>query len=135
MLQYLPQTLDGLKPRVVHPRPDTPFVVAWGDPAILFRCGVARPAELRPQSSDQIFSANGAAGPYWLPVRDAKETTWTVIDRSVYIQLSVPNAYSQPPLAPVGAAVVKGLPEAVCLPQAALGQTPPAAADLCTQRP
>jgi hypothetical protein len=134
VLQYLPQRLDGMAPRVVHPQPDSPFVVAWGEPAIVFRCGVDRPAELAPQSSEQIFSANGAGGPYWLPVREATQTVWTVIDRAVYIELTVPNSYQQPPLAPIGTAVAKGLPEAVCLPQAAVGQTPPDAARLCTHR-
>lgn len=135
VLQYLPQRLDGLAPRVVHPVPDSPFVVAWGDPAIVLRCGVDRPAALQPRSSEQIFSANGVGGPYWLPVRDAKQTEWTVIDRAVYIRLTVPNSYSQPPLAQVGAAVVKALPEAVCLPQAGPGQVLPDPARLCTNRP
>jgi hypothetical protein len=134
VLQYLPQRLDGLAPRVVHPHPDSPFVVAWGEPAIVFRCGVDRPADLAPQSSEQIFSANGTGGPYWLPVRGPKQTTWTVIDRAVYIELTVPNAYQQPALAPIGSAVLKGLPEAVCLPQAAVGQTPPPESQLCTRR-
>lgn len=134
VLQYLPQRLDGLAPRVVHPRPDSPFVIAWGEPAIVFRCGVDRPRALVPQSSAQIFSANGASGPYWLPVRGAKTTTWTVIDRTVYVELTVPNSYQQPPLTPIGTAVLKGMPDAVCLPQAALGQTPPPGSELCTHR-
>lgn len=126
----LPVELDGLAPRVVHARPDSPYVVAWGDPAVLLRCGVGRPAELVPGSADQIFSANGTDGVYWLPVKKKAATVWTTVDRAVYVEVTVPASYATPPLNAVGTAIAKVLP-AVC-------STDPNEADtskLCTRRP
>lgn len=133
VLAALPEKLTDLQPRVVHPRPDSVFVVAWGDPAIVLKCGMPRPAGLTPGSSAQLFSANGADGVFWLPVRGPSDTVWTTVDRAVYIQVTVPNSYAQPPLAPLGAAIGKALPR-VCVPQAAAGQPLPPQQELCTQR-
>ena len=50
----------------MHTTPDTPFVVAWGDPAVVLRCGVARPASLQPGSAAQFIQhGNAANGPYF----------------------------------------------------------------------
>jgi hypothetical protein len=126
----LPVSLEGLAPRVVHARPDSPYVVAWGDPAVVLRCGVGRPAALVPGSADQIFSANGADGVYWLPVRTKAATVWTSVDRAVYVEVTVPASYATPPLNALATAIATVLP-AVC-------STDPNEADtskLCTRRP
>ena len=49
----------------------------------------------------------------WLPITSSDSTTFVVIDRSVYIQLTVPKSYSQPPLATLSTAISSVLP-AVC---------------------
>jgi hypothetical protein len=133
LLATLPEELDGLQPRIVHPKPDSVFVVAWGDPAIVLKCGMPRPAGLTPGSSAQLFSANGADGVYWLPVRQSSQTVWTTVDRVVYIQVTVPNSYSEPPLASLARAISAALPR-VCVPQAAPGQPLPPQQTLCTHR-
>jgi hypothetical protein len=109
LLGELPITLNDLAGR---PALSTwTYVVAWGDPAIVLRCGVPRPAALTPGSSAQTIGIDGV---YWLPVAQKNVTVWTSIDRAVYIEVTVPKTYAQPPLAPISDAITKALP-AVCV--------------------
>ncbi|HEU5265547.1 MAG TPA: DUF3515 family protein, partial [Jatrophihabitans sp.] len=62
VLEQLPVSLGKLTPRVVHTKPDTPFVVAWGEPAVLLGCGAARPKDLVPGSSVQFVSGGELDG-------------------------------------------------------------------------
>ncbi|MGN6609568.1 MAG: DUF3515 domain-containing protein [Jatrophihabitans sp.] len=110
VLQKLPIQLSGLVQRVVHPTPDTPFVVAWGQPPVIWSCGVERPKELTPGSSAQAVAVDGV---WFLPVASKDETIWTAVDRSVYFQVVVPKGYAQPPLAPIADAIAT-LPQ-VCV--------------------
>jgi hypothetical protein len=130
VLQALPVSLGTLAPRVVHPDPPTPYVVAWGDPAIVLRCGVPRPAALVPGSSALL---NGVNGVFWLVHRGTSQVTCTTVDRAVYIEVTVPRTYRQPPISPLATAIGKALPR-VCLPQAAPGQSPPPPSQLCARR-
>jgi hypothetical protein len=125
MLGGLPITLSGLSGRPA--RSTWTYVAAWGDPAIVLRCGIPRPAALTAGSS---ALAVGVDGVYWLPVPQKDVTVWTAIDRAVYIEVTVPKSYAQPPLAPISDAIAKALP-AVCV-------VDPNEADvskLCTHRP
>lgn len=106
LLTALPVQLGALAPRVVHPTPDSPFVVAWGDPAVVLRCGVGRPVALRPGSADLDIGVDGV---FWLPVQQRDGTVWTTVDRAVYIELTVPRSYPQPPLGPLSDAIAKAL--------------------------
>lgn len=126
LVSELPVTLAGLAPRAVHPTPDSPFVVAWGDPAIVLRCGVDRPAKLAPGSSELLTGVNGV---FFLPDQGKNSTTFTVIDREPYVEVVVPKQYEGGPLSPIADAVTKALP-AVCKVDA----TAPTK-DLCTHRP
>ncbi|MDQ2748029.1 MAG: DUF3515 domain-containing protein [Pseudonocardiales bacterium] len=126
LLTALPVQLGALAPRVVHPEPDSPFVVAWGDPAVVLRCGVVRPAALKPGSADLLVGVDGV---FWLPIHQSKSTVWITVDRPVYIEVSVPESYRQPPLAPIADAVAKVM-RAVCVVDPT--QTDPST--LCTNR-
>lgn len=130
LLTALPVQLGDLTPRIVHPEPDSPFVVAWGDPAVVLRCGVARPSALKPGSADLIIGVNGV---FWLPVHEKKATVWTTVDRAAYVEVTVPVSYRQPPLAPIADAIAKVLPP-VCVTQAAPGQPGPDPKVLCVNR-
>jgi len=135
VLEQLPVSLAGLAPRVVHSHPDSPFVVAWGDPAIVLRCGVDRPAGLSKSSYGEMVTVNGVD--FYVVNEGADKTgmrVFTVADRAAYVEVSVPKSYGQPPLGPLADAVAKALPDVECLPQAAPGQTPPPATQLCTHR-
>ncbi|MDP9093308.1 MAG: DUF3515 domain-containing protein [Actinomycetota bacterium] len=125
VLGALPITLSGLSGRPA--RSTWTYVAAWGDPAVVLRCGIPRPSALTPGSSAQTVGIDGV---YWLPAALKNVTVWTAVDRAVYIEVSVPKSYAQPPLAPVSDAIARALP-AVCV-------VDPNEADvskLCTHRP
>jgi hypothetical protein len=87
--EKLPITLNGLAPRAVF---GPPFVVAWGNPSVLYRCGVARPPGLTPNSGAEVIDTGTGAGRTveWFPVKEKDHTVWTSIDRAVYIEVTVP---------------------------------------------
>jgi hypothetical protein len=109
VLSALPVQLDGLNPRKVAPAPDSGApVVAWGDPAIVLQCGVTRPKELTEGSSALVVAVNNVN---WLPVTASNSTTFIAIDRAVYIAVTVPKSYAQPPLATLSTAIAGVLPQ------------------------
>jgi hypothetical protein len=104
----LPLRLDGLSVRDTATNPASPFVVAWGNPAIVLRCGVNRPKALT--RTAQLILVNRVN---FVAVHTSTQTVWTVVDRVVYIDVTVPSSYSQPPLGPIADVIAKNLP-AVC---------------------
>lgn len=88
--EKLPITLDSMAPRVVH---GPPFVVAWGNPSVVYKCGVARPANLDANSGSFVLDTGPSASHTveWFPVRQKSATVWTSIDRSVYLEVTVPS--------------------------------------------
>ena len=105
VLQKLPVQLHGLKPRIVHTTPDTPFVVAWGDPPVILRCGVDRPASLHPGSSTLYLSATGHGGPFFDVRHEGGAEVWTTVDRAVYIAIAVPVQYASGPVPALARAI------------------------------
>lgn len=83
----LPPRLHGLKRRATSPR--SYLVTAWGSPAIALRCGVPRPAWLRPTS--QLVDVNGVS---WLPQPPDRPVTFTAVGRRAYVEVTVPPKYS-----------------------------------------
>ncbi len=130
VLQVLPERLAGLAPRVVHSTPSSSFVVAWGDPAVVLRCGVARPASLKPGDSEQLFQVNGVA---FAQQASGDATVYTAVDRAAYVEVSVPSTFAGGPLAPLAAAIGKALP-AVCQAQALPGGRLVPQRELCAYR-
>jgi hypothetical protein len=129
VLAQLPVALAGLQPRVVHPHPDSPYVVAWGDPPVVLSCGVARPADLHPGSSAQFFLGGNTSGPWYDVTSSGGANIWTTVDRAVYIAISVPAKYHATPLPALSNAIATALPP-VC------AVDPKADPDrLCTRRP
>jgi hypothetical protein len=133
----LPLQLDGSKPRIVHPYPDDSApVVAWGSPPIVFVCGVPRPAGF--VDTTELIQSDG--GVNWFVGGNSTTSVFTVVDRAVYIQLTVPKSYAQPPLGSVSAAIAQVLPP-VChtgddVPStAANGSVATPVGPLCVNRP
>lgn len=110
VLEQLPVQVHGLNPRVVHTTPDTPYVVAWGDPPVILRCGVDRPAALHPGATKQLLSATGRSGPYFDVTHSGDDEVWTAVDRAVYISVSVPVQYASGPVPPIARAIARALP-------------------------
>jgi hypothetical protein len=130
VLEQLPVQLGRLEPRVVHSHPDSPYVVGWGDPAVVLSCGVDRPKDLVPGSATEFLAGGVTAGPFYDVTRQGSANVWTTVDRGPYISISVPAKYQGADvLPPLSTAIAKALP-AVCT-------TDPAEPDvtkLCTRR-
>lgn len=128
VLSALPVTLGSLPPRVVHTHPDSPYVVAWGDPPVVLRCGVARPAQLVPDSTADVFNVGGV---YWSPVQEKDATVFTSIDRAVYVEVTVPKRVVYQPLPILGEAIASKLKAICAVPDTSHTYRPD---QLCTHR-
>lgn len=84
----LPDQLGGLPRRTIQQGDDPSLtgVAAWGEPAVILRCGVPTPGELTCSSSVQ--EVDGVA---WLPISGGGDTSYFVVDRSVRIALTIPD--------------------------------------------
>ena len=130
LLAELPLQLGRLRPRVVHTTPETPYVVAWGDPAVVLSCGADRPADLNRTSGAQYIVAGPRTGPFYDVTSSGDTNIWTTVDRGPYVAIAVPNDYQGSDVVPpLSRAIAKALP-AVC-------STDPAAPEdtRCTRRP
>lgn len=88
----LPETIDGAGRRPTAPQ--STATAAWGEPPIVLRCGVGRPPTLTP--SAQLITVNGIS---WLPIEATGgvvfvSTDWPDASHPVYVELTVPAAYS-----------------------------------------
>ncbi len=87
MMARLPEALYEQERVAVVP--DSELVAAWGSPTIAVRCGVERPAGLRPDS--QLLSVNDIA---WLPEPADSPTLFTAVGREAYVELTLPATYT-----------------------------------------
>jgi hypothetical protein len=99
LLAVLPDRVAGQSNRAV--RPADALAAAWGDPAIVLRCGVSKPVALRPDSACLVVNGVGwfaTAGGH--PVTGTEPVTgpivFTTVGRSPYVEVLVPADY-QPP--------------------------------------
>jgi hypothetical protein len=112
LVAALPQQVAGQDRRDVTPAGAQ--AGAWGDPAVVLRCGVPRPAALRPTSYcfeidhvGWLATQHGKAVSVTSPVQGTLD--FTTIGRSVYVEVSVPETYAPQAdaLADVAEAVAK----------------------------
>lgn len=89
--------------------PQSALVNAWGDPAIVARCGVPTPAALTPTS--QLITINGVD---WLPEQLERGYLFTTVGRQLNVEVSVPDAYSPEAdaLVDITPAVLEAIPAA-----------------------
>jgi uncharacterized protein DUF3515 len=131
VLEQLPVSLKALPPRSVHTTPDTPLVVAWGDPAIVLSCGVDRPKSLKPGDSTPFVAGGELSGPYYDVTRHGDANVWTTVDRGPYIAITIPSKYQGGDYIPLlSTPIAKALP-AVCSTDPQV----PDPAKLCSRRP
>ncbi|MEW2357405.1 DUF3515 domain-containing protein [Spirillospora sp. NPDC029432] len=102
----LPEKVHGQSRRDTSP--ESPLTAAWGSPAIALRCGVPRPAELRPES--QLMTVNGVD---WFGVPADRPVTWTAVARQAYVEVTVPAKYTPPGdvLIELGQAIAATIPK------------------------
>ena len=109
LLANLPATLTSKGATLARrelAQPAPPATVAWGEPdPIVLRCGLERPPELT-----QTSQLRAVSGMQWLPVEGTGSSTWYIVDRAVYIALTVPDSAGTGPLQEVTDAVAAHLP-------------------------
>jgi len=82
----------------------SPYVAAWGEPAVTLRCGVPRPPSFI--ATADVQQINGVT---WFPERRGATTAWVVVDRPVYVEVLVPAADASAPVARLSTAVTAAL--------------------------
>jgi len=89
LARRLPATVQG-NARVATSS-DSPAVAAWGDPAVIWRCGVAPPGP----TTDECIEVDGVD---WVrhPLSDGQ--SFTTFGRDPAVQVLVPHDYAPEPL-------------------------------------
>jgi hypothetical protein len=97
-----PTTVSGMPRRATDP--DSPGVRAWGDPAVIARCGVAAPGP----TDTECIEVDGVG---WIPQALTDGTKFTSFGTDPAVEVLVPKTYApEPLLLPVFAPVAKALP-------------------------
>ncbi|MET0965823.1 MAG: DUF3515 domain-containing protein [Nakamurella sp.] len=89
LIAALPDPLGQL-PRRELVRGEDPLlagVAAWGEPAVVLRCGVPTPTELTCSAPVQVVN-----GVTWLLLGGGGATTYLAVDRAVRVALTVPDS-------------------------------------------
>jgi len=102
LISALPTDLGDLPARPVDS--SSPYVAAWGEPAVTLRCGVRRPPSFI--ATADVQQINGVT---WFPERRGATTAWVVVDRPVYVEVLVPAADASAPVARLSTAVTAAL--------------------------
>jgi len=110
VLAALPATVDGHDRRALT-KPARASARAWGDPAIVLRCGVARPAGYKPTGDCLVIDDIE-----WYVEPATGGTIFTVVGADPRIEVSVPTAYTPPSdvLVDVGNAIAATIKHPTC---------------------
>ena len=87
VVDVLPVRLDALGPRVVDPA--SPLVRAWGDPAVVLRCGVSDPPGYDPTRT--CLDVNGVG---WYAEPQERAVRFTSRWSTPRIEVTVPSTYA-----------------------------------------
>jgi hypothetical protein len=109
--RQLPKHVDGL--RRVDPTPQSPLTAGWGDPAIILRCGVARP----PRMNDPNADADDVNGVNWLQEQNGDGSfRFTTTLRKAYVEVTLPKqrtSHGVNPLIDLASPVKKTIPQGI----------------------
>lgn len=82
----LPKKVDGLGR--ADPEPKSELTAGWGDPAIILRCGVARPTKMNDPEADGVT----VDGVNWLlDEQDDGSFRFTSTLRKAYVEITLPK--------------------------------------------
>ena len=81
----LPEELDGRERRETSPA--SQLTTAWGDPAVVLRCGVDRPPALT--ATSEVLEVDGVE---WFLEERPAAFVFTTVGRTPYVQVRVPAA-------------------------------------------
>lgn len=99
---HWPETISGMERRDTSPT--SPAVAAWGNPAVVARCGVAA---MGPTSTECV-EVDGAG---WIPEPLTDGTRFTSFGTDPAVEVLVPEAYApEPLLLPAFTDVAEALP-------------------------
>ena len=68
--------------------PTSELTAAWGDPAVVLRCGVSSPAAYEPTA--ELVEVNGVE---WFPEELERGYRFTTFGRSAFVEVTVPDDY------------------------------------------
>lgn len=85
----LPQKVDGLSRHDLKPR--SRLTAGWGDPSIVMRCGVPRPAVDNDQNADAV-EVDGVG--WSIEPRSGGSFRLTTTLRQVYVEVTLPKRYA-----------------------------------------
>ncbi|MEU1476475.1 DUF3515 domain-containing protein [Streptomyces sp. NPDC001668] len=109
--RVLPSKVDDQDRR--DPEPASALTAGWGDPAIILRCGVERPAKMNDPEADGV-EANGVG--WLLEKQDDGSFRFTTTLRKAYVEVTIPEARTADGMAPLvdlAPAVKKAIPEGI----------------------
>jgi len=108
LLAALPDPLGTLPRRKLAQGDDPQLagVAAWGEPAVILRCGLPTPAELTCSAAVQVVD-----GVAWLPLHGSGVTTYLVVDRPVRVALTVPDGTGTGPWQELSKIIGQHLPQ------------------------
>ncbi|MBH5337083.1 DUF3515 domain-containing protein [Streptomyces pactum] len=110
LIDAVPSTVAGAERR--ETRPGSRLTAAWGDPAIVLRCGVPRPDEM-----NRATATGAKIGEVdWMlesPGEDGRHRCTTAL-RTVYVEVSIPGSYQDvTPLEDLAEAIRKTVPAGI----------------------
>jgi hypothetical protein len=108
LAEALPDEVDGREHR--DTQPDSARTAAWGDPAVVLRCGVARPPGL---TGSEVVVVDGVG---WVLAERPAAYVFTTSDLATYVQVRVPRR-STPRTAATAPLVDLAAPIAAALPR------------------
>ena len=113
LLDALPERLgDYERAAVVDPAPKG--AAAWrteGDDTVILRCGLEQPLDFVAGTPVQMVDEVA-----WFRIADTGRTTWTTVDRPVYVALTLPDGSGSAPIQLVSAAVARVMPAVAVTP-------------------
>jgi len=114
LMTALPADLSGAQRREVIGSP--PGTAAWGEPAVILRCGLPTPAELSCSSAlTQVWNPNRQPGVQWWQNSEGGHTTYLAVDRGVRVALTIPDGSGSAAIQQLSAVISGVLPaRAVC---------------------
>ncbi|MFJ2813972.1 DUF3515 domain-containing protein [Streptomyces sp. NPDC091279] len=107
----LPSEVDGLGRR--DPSPASALTAGWGNPAIILRCGIARPAKMNDPEADGV-EVDGVG---WLLEKQPDGSfRFTTTLRKTYVEVTLPNSRTPQGLSPLtdlAPAIKKSIPQGI----------------------
>lgn len=107
----LPSKVDGLSRE--DPEPASALTAGWGNPLIILRCGVQRPAEMDDPQADGV-EVDGVG--WQLQKQDDGSFRFTTVLRKAYVEVTLPKERAEDGMAPLvdlAPAVKKAIPEGI----------------------